>query len=78
VLCSRCGKHCATLSNEHSFEARLGVRDLIIRRELELKCLMCGEALGREWTDKSGYHVHICRKCRPSVFRQYRRNELSC
>jgi hypothetical protein len=56
----------------------LGVRDIILRRELELKCLMCGEMLGREWTDKRGYHVHICRKCRPPVFKQYRRGAFIC
>lgn len=76
IVCSRCEKHGGTLSNKLFVGSMFDVRDIIIQRELELKCLMCGETLGMEWTDKRGYHIHICRKCRPLVINQYREGKL--
>jgi len=52
-------------------EASSRVFDIMIVRELELRCLVCGKMLGPDWTEKSGLRSHICKKCRKPILLRY-------
>jgi len=65
--CARCDK----LRLKRSEYGDLSV-ELLVRRELELRCLLCGNPLGREWTEKKRYHIHMCKSCRMHLIRDIR------
>jgi phage FluMu protein Com len=52
--------------------------ELLLRRESELRCLMCGKLLGRAWTETLHYHIHICEACRCVFMRMIRTEFVGC
>lgn len=47
------------------------VFDIMIVRELEFRCLVCGKMLGPNWFEESGFRAHICKKCRKPILLKY-------
>jgi ribosomal protein L34E len=50
-------------------------RTEIMQKEINLQCLSCGKALGKEWTEtlpkpSRPYHMHFCLECRTGIIRK--------